>query len=142
MSHSFRSLLVKPVRLVKCRLRNVETQDVRIQIDLVLALHQDLCNVPRVLELPQIHVRPRLLDGVTDELGRSSLTLCADNRRLLLLARLVDDEGGTLCFLLGDLLGFDSCGELGRKSEVLGRLVNCSVEGSELFIPSAKHHPA
>jgi hypothetical protein len=51
---------------------------------------------------------------------------------LLLLARLVDDEGGTLCFLLGDLLGFDSCGELGGEGEVLGKLADCGVGGIEL----------
>jgi hypothetical protein len=38
---------------------------------------------------------------------------------LLLLAGLVDDEGGSLRFLLCDLLGFDRCGELRGEGEVL-----------------------
>jgi len=39
--------------------------------------------------------------------------LSTDNRGLLLLPGLVYDEGGTLGFLLRDLLGFDGGGELG-----------------------------
>lgn len=39
---------------------------------------------------------------------------------MLLLARFIDDEGGTLGFLLGDLLGFDGGGEFGGEGEVLG----------------------
>jgi hypothetical protein len=38
---------------------------------------------------------------------------------LLLLAGFVDDEGGALGFLLGNLLGFDGGGELGGEGEVL-----------------------
>jgi hypothetical protein len=44
---------------------------------------------------------------------------------LLLLAGLVDDEGGALGFLLGDLLGFHGGGEFGGEGEVLGLLI-CS----------------
>jgi hypothetical protein len=131
-------LLASPVCLVERRLRDVETQDVRVQVNLVLTLHQDLCNVPRILKLPQIHVRPRLLDGVTNELGRSCLTLCADDCGLLLLTRLVDDEGSPLCFLLGDLLGFDGSREFGGEGEVLDTLANCRVSESE--IPYRQRH--
>jgi hypothetical protein len=84
---------------------------------------QDLGNVLRVLKLPQIDVRPRLLDGVTNELGRTGLTLSADDGGLLLLAGLVDNEGGSLSLLLGNLLGFDGGGEFGREGEVLSSLV-------------------
>jgi len=38
---------------------------------------------------------------------------------LFLLTGLVDDEGGALGFLLGDLLGFDGGGEFGGEGEVL-----------------------
>lgn len=35
------------------------------------------------------------------------------------MAGFVDDEGGALSFLLGDLLGFDGGGEFGGEGEVL-----------------------
>lgn len=92
----------------------------RIQIHLVLGVLQNLCDALRVVKLPQIDVGPRLLDGVTDELGGSGLTLGADNGGLFLLAGLVDDEGGALGVLLSDLLGFDGGGELGGESKMLG----------------------
>ncbi len=38
---------------------------------------------------------------------------------MFLLAGFVDDEGGALGFLLGDLLGFDGGGEFGGEGEVL-----------------------
>jgi hypothetical protein len=38
---------------------------------------------------------------------------------LLLLSGLVDDEGGALGFLLGDLLGFDGGRKFGGEGEVL-----------------------
>jgi len=38
---------------------------------------------------------------------------------LFLLAGFVDDEGGALGFLLGDLFGFDGGGEFGGEGEVL-----------------------
>lgn len=113
-------LLSSPLILVVLRLANVETQTLRIQIHLVLGVLQNLCDALRVVELPQIDVGPRLLDGVTNELGGSGLTLGADNGGLLLLAGLVDDEGGALGVLLSDLLGFDGGGELGGESEMLG----------------------
>ena len=92
----------------------------RIQVHLVLGVLQNLCNALRVVELPQIDVGPRLLDGVTNELGGSGLTLGADNGGLLLLAGLVDDEGGALGVLLGNLLRLDGGGELGGEGKVLG----------------------
>jgi len=38
---------------------------------------------------------------------------------LLFLAGFVDNEGGALGFLLGDLLGFDGGGKFGGEGEVL-----------------------
>ena len=112
-------LSLRPLLLIRLRLRNVETQTIRVQVDFVSRVLQNLRNVPRVLKLPQVNVRPALLDGVTNQLGRAGLTLCADDGGLLLLAGLVDDEGGALGFLLGDLFGFDGGGELGGEGEVL-----------------------
>ena len=90
-----------------------------VEVDLIVARLQNRSNVLRVVELSQINVRSALLDGVTNQLGRPSLTLGAHDCSLLLLPRLVDDEGGALGFLLGDLLGFYSGGKFGGKGEVL-----------------------
>lgn len=99
---------------------DVETKTLGVEVDLVVALLEDLGNGLGVVELTQVDVRPALLDGVTDELGRTSLTLGSDDHGLLLLPGLVNDEGGTLSILLSNLLGFDSGGELGREGKVLG----------------------
>lgn len=115
-------LLLRPLLLVARRLADVETEAVRVEVDLVRGLLQDLGNVLRVLELSQVDVCARLLDGVSDQLGGAGLSLGADDGGLLLLAGLVDDEGGALGFLLGDLLGFDGGGEFGGEGEVLGVL--------------------
>jgi hypothetical protein len=126
-------LLLCPLLLVARRLADVQTEAIRVEVDLVGALLQDLGDVAGVLELAQVDVGARLLDGVTDELGGAGLTLCADDGGLLLLAGLVDDEGGALGFLLGDLLGFYGGGEFGGEGEVLGgvsrvlRRVDCQV---------------
>jgi hypothetical protein len=53
-------------------------------------------------------------------INSAGLTLRADDGGLLLLAGLVDDEGGALGFLLGDLLGFNGSGKFGGEGEVLG----------------------
>ena len=113
-------LLLRPLLLVARRLADVQAQAIRVEVDLVGALLQDLGDVAGVLELAQVDVGARLLDGVTDQLGGAGLTLCAHDGGLLLLAGLVDDEGGALGFLLGDLLGFDGGGEFGGEGEVLG----------------------
>ena len=99
----------------------IQTQPRRVQIQLVLSptLLQNLRNIPCVLDPPQIHITPALLDGVADELGGAGFSLRAHDCRLLLLAGLVDDKGGTLGFLLGDLLGFDGSGKFGGEGEVL-----------------------
>jgi hypothetical protein len=126
-------LLLRPLLLVARRLADVQTEAIRVEVDLVGALLQDLGDVAGVLELAQVDVGTRLLDGVTDELGGAGLTLCAHDGGLLLLAGLVDDEGGALGFLLGDLLGFYGGGEFGGEGEVLGsvsrvlRRVDCQV---------------
>jgi len=91
----------------------------RVQVDLVAALLQDAGDVARVLELAQIDVGARLLDRVTDQLGRARFTLRPHDVRLLLLSRLVDDEGGALRLLLRDLLGFNSGGEFGGEGKLL-----------------------
>lgn len=62
-------LLLRPLLLVACRLRHVEAQTIRVEVDLVCALLQNLGNVLRVLELPQIDICPALLDSVTNQLG-------------------------------------------------------------------------
>ena len=106
--------------LVARRLADVEAEAIRVEVDLVLRLLQDLGNVAGVFKLAQVDVCARLLDGVADELGGAGFSLGADYRGLLLLAGLVDDEGGALGFLLRHLLGLDGGGELGREGEVLG----------------------
>jgi hypothetical protein len=111
-------LLFVPVVLLGV-VADVETQTVGVEVDLVVALLEDLSNGLCVVELAQVDVRAALLDGVTDELGGAGLTLGADDHGLLLLPGLVDDEGGALGVLLGDLLGFDCGGEFGGEGEVL-----------------------
>ena len=112
------SFLVLPLLI---RLTHIQPQPIRIQVQLILptCLLQDLRDIPRVFDPPQIHVAPALLDCVSDELGRASFTLRAHDGSLFLLAGFVNDEGGALGFLLGDLLGFDCGGEFGREGEVL-----------------------
>jgi hypothetical protein len=117
---SFGTPSLFPGRLVRGsfvagRLRHVQAQPGGIQIDLVLTLLQDLSHALRVLELPQVDIGSRLLNGLTDELCGSSFTLGANDGGLLLLAGFVDDEGGPLGFLLGDLLGFYGGGEFGGE---------------------------
>lgn len=54
--------------LILIRLRNIQPQPIRIQIQLILptSLLQYLRNIPRILNPPQIDITPALLDGVTD----------------------------------------------------------------------------
>lgn len=99
---------------------DVKTKALSIEVDLVVALLQDGGDVSGVLELTQLNVTAALLDGITNQLGGTGLTLSADDHGLLLLAGLVDNESSTLGFLLGNLLGFDGGGELGREGKVLG----------------------
>src|SRR4051794_20012083 len=100
---------------------DVQAQALGIKVELVLAavLLEDLGNVASVLDLTELDVALALLDGVTNELGRAGLTLCANNECLLLLTSLVDHERGTLGVLLGDLLGLNSGGELGGEGQML-----------------------
>ena len=114
------TLRLRPLLLVALRLRDVESQTIRVQVHLVGRVLQDLRNIPGVLKLPEVDVRAALRDGVTNQFGGAGLTLCADDGGLLLLTGFVDDEGGTLCLLLGDLLGFDGGGEFGGEGEMLG----------------------
>lgn len=102
---------------------DVKAKTLGVEVDLVVALLQDGGDVSGVLELTQLNVTAALLDGITNQLGGTSLTLGADDHGLLLLAGLVDNEGSTLGFLLGNLLGFDCGGELGREGEVLGKVL-------------------
>jgi hypothetical protein len=102
---------------------NIQPQHIRIQENLIPAVLQDSRDILRVLKLPQINVTSALLDGLTNQLCGTSLTLGADNSGLLFLAGFVDHEGGALGFLLGDLLGFDGGGEFGGEGEVLGGLL-------------------
>ena len=70
----------------------------------------------------------------TDKLCRASLSLSLDNDGLLLLNGAVDNKGSTLGLLLGNLLGLDGLGELGREGHVDDRdIVEDNVEaGSAL----------
>jgi hypothetical protein len=102
---------------------DVKAKTLGIEVDLVVALLQDGGDVSGVLEFTQLNVTAALLDSVTNQLGGTGFTLGANDHGLLLLAGLVDNEGGTLGFLLGDLLGFDCGGELGREGEVLGNVL-------------------
>jgi hypothetical protein len=102
---------------------DVKAKTLGIEVDLVVALLQDGGDVSGVLELTQLNVTAALLDGVTNQLGGTGLTLGANDHGLLLLAGLVDDEGGALGFLLSDLLGFDCGGELGREGKVLRKML-------------------
>ena len=113
------SLLFVPVVLLGV-VADVETETLGVEVDLVVTLLEDRGNRLRVVELTQVDVRSALLDGVTDELGRTGLTLGSDDHGLLLLPGLVHDESGTLGILLSNLLGFNSGGELGREGKVLG----------------------
>lgn len=99
----------------------VQTQTLGIQVELVLATGflEDLSNVPCVLDLSELNVTLALLDRISDQLRRASLTLCADDSSLLLLAGLVDNESSSLGLLLGDLLGFNSSRKLGGEGKVL-----------------------
>ena len=117
------NLLFVPVVLLGV-VADVETKTLSVEVDLVVALLEDLGNGLGVVELTQVNVRSALLDGVTNQLGRRSLTLGSDDHGLLFLPGLVNDEGGTLGVLLSDLLGFNSGGELGREGEVLKYLVS------------------
>jgi hypothetical protein len=101
---------------------DVKTKTLGIEVDLVVALLQNGGDVSGILEFTKLNVTAALLDGVTNEFSGTGFTLGADNHGLLLLAGLVNDEGGTLGFLLGDLLGFNCGGELGREGEVLGNV--------------------
>jgi hypothetical protein len=87
-------------------LADIQTQTLAVEVDLVTALLQDLCDIPCVLKFSEINVTPALLDSVTNQLGGAGLTLGANNSGLLLLTGLVNDESGTLGLLLCDLLGF------------------------------------
>jgi hypothetical protein len=110
---NLRLLRLRPLLLVARCLHDIETKTIRVKVDLVTRVLQDLCDLPGVLKLPQVNVRPALLDGVTNKFSGAGLTLGADDGGLLLLAGFVDDEGGALCLLLCDLLGFDGGGKFG-----------------------------
>lgn len=108
-----------PLVLVTLRLTDVKSQASGVQVDLIAALLENLRDVACILEFSQINIGPALLDSITNQLCRTSLTLGSDDGGLLLLAGLVDNEGSALGLLLGDLLGFDSRSEFGREGKVL-----------------------
>ena len=111
--------------LILISLRNIQSQAIRIQIQLVLPARilQNRCNIPRVFNPPQIDIASALLDSVAYEFCGAGFTLRAHDRGLFFLAGFVDDEGGALGFLLGYLFGFDGGGEFGGEGEVLGRVL-------------------
>ena len=118
--HGDALLPARPLLLVRRSLTDVQTEALAIKVDLIAALLQNLCNIPLVLEFSQVNITPALLDSVSNQLGGTGLTLCADDGGLLLLAGFVDNEGGALSFLLCDLLGFYCSCELGGEGEMLG----------------------
>lgn len=108
--------------LVLLRLgKDVEPQTVGVQVQLVLAaaLLEEAGNVAGILDLAELDVALGLLDGLSNQLGGPRLSLGPDDHGLLLLAGLVDNEGGPLGLLLGNLLGLDRGSELGRECQVL-----------------------
>ena len=108
-------------RLFSISLLDVEAQTLGVQVQLVsrASLLNDLCDLSRVLDSLQVDIRSALLNSISNKLGRSSLTLCSHNHRLLLLAGLIDHKGCALGFLLGNLLGFDCSSEFRREGKVL-----------------------
>lgn len=100
---------------------DVQAQTLGVKVKLVPATGflQDLRNISGILDTSELDVTLALLDGVTDKFGGAGFTLGSDDGGLFLLAGLVDEEGGSLGFLLGNLLGFDGSGELRRECEVL-----------------------
>ena len=140
--HAGSLLPVRPLLLVRRRLANVQTQAPAVKIDLVIALLQNLGNIPRILKLSQVDITPALLDGVTNQLGGTGLTLCADDGGLLLLAGLVDDECRTLGFLLCDLLGFYCGSKLGGEGEVLWNVRRWRGRRGTWYIPLERHRRA
>lgn len=100
---------------------DVQAQALGVKIKLVPAtsILQDLRNISGVLDTSELDITLALLDGVTNKFGRAGFTLGSDDSGLLFLAGLVDEKSGSLGFLLGDLFGFNSGGELGRECKVL-----------------------
>lgn len=54
--------------LLGCRLADVQTKTISVEVDLVLTLLQNGSNIPCVLELSKIDVTSALLDSVTNKL--------------------------------------------------------------------------
>lgn len=100
---------------------NIETETLGVKHKSVLRarLLELSSNQSSVLDLLELYVGLVLLDGLSNQLSRAGLTLCLDNHGLLLLACLVDNEGGSLGLLLGNLLGLNGGCEFGREGEVL-----------------------
>jgi hypothetical protein len=84
-----------------------------------------------------------LLDGVSDQLCGTGLSLSAHDNGLFLLSRFIDDEGGALGFLLRYLFCFDGRGEFGGEGEMLpGRLARIKGWWVTNILRLAIHHPA
>lgn len=112
-----RPTILLPLGLLVISRVDVETEALGIKVQLVLStrLLEDGGDIPGVLNLSKLDVASALLDRVTNQFCRSGLTLCADDSGLLLLPGLVHHECCSLCFLLGDLLGFNGGGKFGRE---------------------------
>ena len=100
------------------RLRTIKQQALGIQHQLVPTVAHHARNLPRRLQPPQLQKPFILSDGLTDQFSRFRFTLSSDDDGLLLLDGLVDEVGGFLGRLLGDLLRFDRFGERGREGDV------------------------
>ena len=99
-------------------LRTVKQQALRIQHQLIPTIAHHARDLPRGLQPPQLQEPLILSDGFTDQFSRFGFTLSSDDDGLLLLDGLVDEVGGFLGRLLGDLLRFDRFGERGREGDV------------------------
>lgn len=107
--------------LLAAVLHNIQAQPIGVKEKFIPAtvLLEDCRYAAGSLDLLEFNVGLGLLNGVTNELSRAGFSLGSDNHGLFLLTGFVDDEGGALGFLLGNLFGFHSRGELRREGQVL-----------------------
>lgn len=93
----FLDLLLPVMQIYQAR----EAQSLCIQEELVLpsSLGQDCGNAPCILNSPKLDIASRLLDCITNKLGRAGFSLCFNNHSLLLLTSTIDNKGSSLGFL-------------------------------------------
>jgi hypothetical protein len=108
-------------------------------------------DVSGIFNASQLNVRLALFNGFTNQFGGPGFTLSTDDCGLLFLASFVNNEGGTLSFLLGDLLRFDGSSEFRRERKMLEPVRNFDQpskwrpllsRGAVSDLPSRIHHLA